>query len=156
MVISYFTRLIAGLWNDQSKNRGSYYLISSSAYIFSYVHALCWVNFCNCSMTPQPHPPCWVKLNNEGNSLPLGIRDPGCRSSLKNGWAHASIGLMREEGVAILQEMAHKVNYFRGCSRSEYLVGEGRGRERERGEGERERQDRHRQRIRVRKEVRNQ
>ena len=32
---SHFTRLIAGLWNDQSKNRGSYYLISSSAYIFS-------------------------------------------------------------------------------------------------------------------------
>ena len=40
-----------------------------------------------------------MKLKSEGNSRPLGMRDPGCRSSLKNGWAHASMGLMREEGV---------------------------------------------------------
>ena len=43
-------------------------------------------------------------------------------------------------GGGILQEMAHKVNCFWGCSRSEYLVGEGREREREREEGERERE----------------
>ena len=51
------------------------------------------------SMYSSTYSPCWAKLKSEGNSMPLGMRDPGCRSSLKNGWAHASMGLMREEGV---------------------------------------------------------
>ena len=54
------------------------------------MYTLCWVTFHNCPVTPQPHPPCWVKLNNEGNSLPLDIQnyDPGCRNLLKNRCLH--------------------------------------------------------------------
>ena len=47
----------------------------------------------------DPNKPCCVKLNKGGNSLPLGIRTPGCRSSLKKACAQASMGEMREEGV---------------------------------------------------------
>lgn len=43
--------------------------------------------------------PCSVKLKSGGNSLPLGSRVFGSRSSLKKAWAQACSGEMREEGV---------------------------------------------------------
>ena len=87
-----------------------------------------------------PHPPCWVKLNSEGNSLPLGIRDPGCRSSLKNGWAHASMGLMREDGVYSRRWLTRSIasGGVRGLN-TQWEEEEERGKERRKWEEEEER-----------------
>lgn len=43
--------------------------------------------------------PCSVKLNNGGNSLPLGKRVFGSLNSLKKECAQACKGLIREDGV---------------------------------------------------------
>lgn len=43
--------------------------------------------------------PSRVKLNNNGNSLPLGILAPSTRNSSKNGWHIASTALNRDSGV---------------------------------------------------------
>ena len=43
--------------------------------------------------------PCDVKLNNSGNSRPLGILVEGCRNSSKKGCAQASIAVIRLDGV---------------------------------------------------------
>lgn len=40
-----------------------------------------------------------VKLNNGGSSRPFGNRVPCSRNSSKNGWAHASNGVIRPDGV---------------------------------------------------------
>lgn len=42
---------------------------------------------------------CSVKLNSGGNARPFGKTAPGCRRSLKKGWAQAANGVIRNGGV---------------------------------------------------------
>ena len=153
---SHFTRLIAGMTNPKIEVAS----ISSQAvhtYFYTCIHCAGWIS--KLSYDSPTTPTLLGKVEQWRELFAIGHPWPRL-SKLTKERVCTCLHRIDARGGGILQEMAHKVNCFWGCSRSEYLVGEGREREREeereREGGRREREDRHRERIRVRKELGNQ